>query len=72
MSVHEIGHASWSRPDADRVAWALLDQDDCTSVQLVPPQGPCDGWSVRAIYDEAAPLDGLARCSTEPASREHR
>jgi hypothetical protein len=62
MTVLEIGHASWSRPDADRVAWALLDQPACTSVRLVPPAGPCDGWGVSATYldePDEAHTDGV-------------
>jgi hypothetical protein len=61
VTVLEIGHPTWSRPDADRVAMALIDQDRCASVQLVPPEGPCDGWTVVAHYlDEPADADRWA------------
>ena len=56
MSVVEVGHASWEREDADRVAWALLEHAACISVRLVPPDDARDGWSVAATYfDEPAP-----------------
>ena len=56
MSVLEIGHASWERHDADRVAWALADHAACISVQLVPPADVTGGWSLVATYaDEPAP-----------------
>jgi hypothetical protein len=50
MSVIEIGHPTWGQADAERIAWALVDQASCSSVQLVPPEGPCDGWTVCAVY----------------------
>jgi hypothetical protein len=56
MSLIEVGHASWERHDADRVAWALLEHAACISVRLVPPEDPLGGWSVAATYfDEPAP-----------------
>jgi hypothetical protein len=56
VTVLEIGHPTWSRPDADRVAQALLDQDACASVRLVAPEGPCDGWAVVATYLDNPPV----------------
>ena len=56
MSVVEVGHPSWERQDADRVACALLEHAACISVRLVPPDDPRGGWSVAATYvDEPAP-----------------
>ena len=56
MSLIEVGHASWERADADRVAWALLEHAACISVRLVPPEDAQGGWSVAATYvDEPAP-----------------
>jgi hypothetical protein len=64
VTVLEIGHPTWSRLEADRVAMALVDQDRCASVRLVPPEGPCDGWAVVATYlDER---DGADRRGTLP------
>ena len=56
MTVLEVGHQSWERADADRVAWALLDHAACISVRLVPPDDARGGWSVAAThFDERAP-----------------
>ena len=37
MSLLELGHWSWERPDADGVAHALLAHASCISVRIVPP-----------------------------------
>jgi hypothetical protein len=56
VNVLEIGHPTWTRLDADRVAVALLDHDTCASVHLVAAQGPCDGWAIVATYLDDPPI----------------